>query len=280
MKAKVIDSHVHLDMYTDDELDRILKEGKAEQVDAWITVSKDMESCKRNLAIAQAHPDLVFPCFGLHPEQSLPGDEAQSDLLQWMREHQHVAAAIGEVGLPYFLRMEKQGRGEAFSEEPYLEWLEACIRLAAECQLPLALHAVYEDADQVCDLLEKHSIQRAHFHWYKGSKKTTERMLQNGYMISFNPEVCYEDSAASSVRAYSPDHLMLETDGPWPFEQAFAGHMTAPWMLHAAIDTGAEILGMHKQELYKKLHFNTRQFYLSSRSKWMTSTRSCDNMLP
>lgn len=53
--------------------------------------------------------------------------------------------------------------------------------------MPIILHAVYEDADTVCDLLEKYKVSRAHFHWFKGSDETMKRMMKNGYYISIAP---------------------------------------------------------------------------------------------
>ena len=97
------------------------------------------------------------------------------------------------------------------------------ISFAKSVQKPIILHAVYEDAPLVCHLLEKHSIKKAHFHWFKGDQKTITRMIKNGYFISVTPDVCYEKEIRDLVSFYPLEQMMVETDGPWPFEGPFQG---------------------------------------------------------
>ena len=73
-------------------------------------------------------------------------------LMNWMTNHQTDMIAIGEVGLPYYLR--KESSFSPFPIEGYLERLESFIMLAKKCRKPIVLHAVYDDAPLVCDLLE------------------------------------------------------------------------------------------------------------------------------
>ncbi|WP_338131236.1 TatD family hydrolase [Cohnella rhizosphaerae] len=99
----------------------------------------------------------------------------------------------GEVGLPYYTRTEAEARGEAFDEAPYLAQLDDFVRLAAELDRPIALHAVYEDADKALAILDRRGVRRAHFHWYKGSPETTARLAERGCF--------YLDYARRAVRA-------------------------------------------------------------------------------
>src|SRR5699024_8020682 len=114
------------------------------------------------------------------------------------------------------------------SQEPYIELLTAFIKLAKELNKPVALHAVYDDAPIVCDLLERHSIEHAHFHWFKGDEKTIDRMIDNRYHISVTPDVLYEKRTENLVDAYPLELIMVETDGPWAFEGSFKNKMTHP----------------------------------------------------
>ncbi|SCN29617.1 Protein of unknown function [Bacillus cytotoxicus] len=90
--------------------------------------------------------------------------------------------------------------------------------MAKEYHLPIILHAVYEYADIVCDLLEKHGISYAHFHWFKGSKETMERVIRNGYYISITPNTLYKEKIGSIVSFYPLKYMVIETDGPWEFQ--------------------------------------------------------------
>ena len=78
--------------------------------------------------------------------------------MNWMKENLHEMIAVGEVGLPYYLHKENP-----FPIEGYIQRLETFISFAKRVQKPIILHAVYEDAPLVCDLLEKHSIEKGSF---------------------------------------------------------------------------------------------------------------------
>lgn len=78
-----------------------------------------------------------------------------------------------------------------------IDILDLFIQKAVELDKPVALHAIYDDAPVVCDLLEKHSAAKAHFHWFKGDRKTAERMVGNGYFVSVTPDVLYREKRGS-----------------------------------------------------------------------------------
>jgi TatD DNase family protein len=252
---RIIDSHIHLDRYSDKEISQICR---IPELESLITVSWDLSSCRKNLLLAENFAK-VKPAFGYHPEQEpLPGPEL-AELISWMENHKGDMAAIGEVGLPYYLRQEL---GPSFQgQEPYLEALELFVRKAKEWQLPIILHAIYEDADTVCRLLEKYSIEKAHFHWFKGSSITAERMASNGYFISVTPDVVYEQEIQALVKSYPIGQIMAETDGPWPFEGPFHNQMTSPGMIHHSAAKIADLKGMALPEVYKLLLSNTKNFY-------------------
>src|SRR5690606_40195140 len=89
--------------------------------------------------------------------------------------------AVTEIGLPYYVKTEQ--KLTSFQYNQYIKLLEKFIKLAKEWEKPIVLHAVYEDAPIVCELLEKYFVTKAHFHWFKGDHKTVERLIQNRYHI-------------------------------------------------------------------------------------------------
>src|SRR5262249_667208 len=149
----------------------------------------------------------VKPAFGYHPEQQLPTEQECNELFKWLKEHRYQMAAIGEVGLPYYRRLEGKVSNRDFGA--YLDLLETFIQLAKGWELPIVLHAVYDDAPSVCDLLEKHSITKAHFHWFKGDDRTITRMIENGYYVSVTPDVVYEEEIQRLVKRYPINKLMI-----------------------------------------------------------------------
>ena len=210
----MIDAHIHLDHYEEKEQNEILSSLDENHVEALIAVSFDMESCLKNYELSLVD-SRVKPAFGFHPEQEIPSQNALNELFSWMEQHVDEMVAVGEVGLPYYKKIESE---IPLEYEPYMELLERFVEFAAKWDKPIVLHAVYEDAALACDLLEKHGVTSAHFHWFKGDKAVVERMIRNGYFISITPDVLYEDEIQELVRVYPLEQMMVETDGPWPFE--------------------------------------------------------------
>ncbi|MBP3038420.1 TatD family hydrolase [Bacillaceae bacterium Marseille-Q3522] len=253
----IIDSHIHFDQYEKEEQEQILN-GDA-TVAALISVSFDLSSCKKNIALSKQY-DKVYCAFGYHPEQKVLSDSGIQELFSWMEDHRTEMTAIGEVGLPYYTRTGSQEKA-AFDQGPYLELLEEFIKKAGGWKKPIVLHAVYDDAPAACDLLEKHSLVRAHFHWFKGDQQTIARMIANGYFISVTPDVVYEEEIKQLVKTFPLQQMMVETDGPWPFEGPFQGKKTTPSMIHTSIKTIAAIKKLPVEEVYKTLYENTINFY-------------------
>ncbi|UOQ86421.1 TatD family hydrolase [Gracilibacillus salinarum] len=249
----MIDSHIHLDWYKEEEQKQILM---SNSIQGLIAVSSDLESCRRVAELADQNR-LVFPAFGWHPEQPLPHKKELQMIFQLIRERADQIVAIGEVGLPYYSKKENP----ALPIDSYLSILERFIIIAKELHLPIVLHAVYEDADIVCDLLEKHHMESAHFHWFKGSAATMNRMIDNGYYISITPDCLYEEEIQQIIQYYPLQLMMIETDGPWPFEGPFAGHMTHPEMMKNSLDIIAAIKQLPLDEVEETIERNTRTFY-------------------
>lgn len=253
---KMIDAHIHLDHYQDVEISDIIENSPL--IDLLLSVSFDLESCKRNRTLSRKYSK-VRSAFGYHPEQAMPTDEQLSDLLTWMDHHRTEMIAIGEVGLPYYLRLEQKISKQAYGQ--YIELLEAFIQRAKQWEKPIVLHAVYDDAPIVCNLLEKYSITAAHFHWFKGDVKTINRMIENKYFISVTPDVVYEEEIQQLVHSYPLEQMMVETDGPWPFEGPFQGEITHPNMMLESIGIIAKIKKISKEKASSTLLQNTQSFF-------------------
>ncbi|MCM3766980.1 TatD family hydrolase [Neobacillus niacini] len=252
----MIDSHIHLDKYKDLEITTILTD--VDWLEAMLSVSTDLQSCLRNLELSRKDQK-VKPAFGFHPEQSLPTEIELNKLLEWITKYRTEMIAVGEVGLPYYMRMDQKVSKAQYGQ--YIDLLEMFIQLARQWDKPIVLHAVYDDAPIVCDLLEKHSMKNAHFHWFKGDTKTMERMIRNGYSISITPEIVYKEKIQRLIEAYPLELIMVETDGPWPFEGPFTGKMTHPKMMKESILSIAKIKNLPETEVADRILEHTKSFY-------------------
>lgn len=257
----MIDAHIHLDQYEEATIDRIINNLQPSGIGGLISVSTNLESSKANLTLAKQYPGIVHPAFGFHPENPLPSQEDISRLLSWMKLHVDNMIAVGEIGLPYYLRRQSAKEGSSINMNAYIQLLEQFLSFAKRHDKPVILHAVYEDADLACDLLKHYDIRKAHFHWFKGTQQTAQRMAEQGYYISFTPDLLYEAEIIELAHTYPASQVMVETDGPWPFKGIFEGQLTQPSMVLHVADAWAAIRAIDPEEACLRLRENTRCFY-------------------
>ncbi|MEK4593890.1 TatD family hydrolase [Bacillus sp. FSL R9-9497] len=251
---KWIDSHIHVDQYKDEEKNRLLKEVEnSNEIKGLIAVSMNYQSCKETLSLAKKYP-FIYPAIGFHPEQQIHKEECEQ-IYKLIEQNAEEIVAIGEVGLPYYLRKED----ESIAVDSYIAVLKKFIELASKYNLPIILHAVYEDADTVCDLLEKYKVSRAHFHWFKGSDETMKRMMKNGYYISITPDVLHKEKIRKIVSYYPLEYMMVETDGPWEFQDDV---MTHPRMIRDVLKEISVIKNISVDQVAETTYENTIRFYL------------------
>lgn len=122
----LIDAHIHLDQYEEHEIPLLLEEAKHV-----IAVSTDLESCHKTFTLSRIYSK-VKAAYGFHPEQTLPSSEEEEVIFRWIRLHADKMVAVGEVGLPYYLKQEKD-----VDYTPYISLLERFIVLAKELKSQL-----------------------------------------------------------------------------------------------------------------------------------------------
>jgi TatD DNase family protein len=248
------DAHIHLDKYSDQEIAEILHDPFLEGV---LAVSMDLPSSQRTLSLKQRNPQKVSIACGFHPEQEI---QDCTPLINWIIKHADEIDAIGEIGLPYYLRQEAEKVGRNFPSESYQKLLATFLELAKELNKPVVLHAVYEDARVACDLLEKYGIEKAHFHWIKTDQETLQRMAEQQYYISFTPDLLYKKKTMDIAAAYPLSLILVETDGPWSFEGPFAKCSTTPRLLPKVIEKLASLRRLPVSELEAILQQNIQRF--------------------
>lgn len=203
----LFDSHIHLDQFRDGEIERILL---SPQLSGVLAVATDLASCERLLALKHRYPKLHIAA-GFHPEQPLPSEPEQLALLDWIAKNHANLTACGEVGLPHYLKRENP----SLDYQPYINLFEQFIITAKRYDLPLNLHIVYEDTAIALELLNKHQIPKAQFHWFKASPPMLEKLLATPYFISLTPDILTNPKTRQVARQCPLERLLIETDAPW-----------------------------------------------------------------
>lgn len=108
-------------------------------IEALLSASFDLESCKRNLQLSRKFQK-VKPVFGFHPEQSLPTENKLRMLIEWMFQHRTEMIDVGEVGLPYYLRKDQKVSELQYGQ--YIEHLEKFMEMAKKWDKPITFYYV------------------------------------------------------------------------------------------------------------------------------------------
>ncbi|MED0678475.1 TatD family hydrolase [Aneurinibacillus thermoaerophilus] len=251
----LIDAHIHLDQYSDTELDKCIPEWQAARVGAVIAVSMNLASAHRTLELKKRYPDFVYAAIGYHPEQPFPHPAEIEEIFSLIKQEKEKLCAIGEVGLPYY-----SPHAGAWAEA-YGELLGQFAALAAETDLPLVLHAVHDKAEPALEIILAQGVCKAHFHWLKAPDDVIDRIIRCGYYISLTPEVCYRKRDQRLALRVPLSGLLLETDGPWPHSGPFTGKRTTPLFLRDSVATVAALRGLAFAEVAASSTRATQKLY-------------------
>jgi TatD DNase family protein len=250
----LFDAHIHLEQYQNlgDEIDR----WKIAGASGVLAVSNDLASSYRTLELQIKYPDFVHTAVGYHPERPLP---TEADFLEWqtlLTTERDKITAIGEIGLPHYA-LERLPH----SLDHYIDFLSRCLDIAHHEDLPVVLHAVHEKAMIVYELLQKHHINAAHFHWLKAPLDVLDLIFNAGYYVSVTPEICYRIRDQQLASLVPPSQLLIETDGPWQFDHQFKNQLTTPLLLRDIIHKLSDLKGLSWNQIQRETVNNTIRCY-------------------
>lgn len=256
--SRYFDAHLHLDQYDPDQLDRLIDEWQSAGIKGALCVSSDLSSAYQTLELQRKYDGFVCAALGVHPERPLPSETEMEELCSLIKQERRNIFAIGEVGLPYYIYREPN----PVEPPPYplaVERFERFCALANQLRLPILAHAVHDQASVAYRLLRKHQIDRAHFHWLKAPAETIDRIVQAGYFISLTPEVCYRERDRQLAKRVPLTQLLVETDGPWPYDGPFKDHPTTPLLLLETVAAIANVKNVSAERVIESCYQNVQR---------------------
>ena len=247
----IIDSHAHYNnnaykkpfrYLSYDKEGYILKEGELSQliqemVDANIPYSIEpgvsLQSCEEVLQLSAEYPERIFPAIGIHPTRSI--------FEKWSDRYKLAAyantpgvIAIGEIGLDYHYKREKQHRLKQHL------WFIYQLNLAWKMKLPVILH-VRDAHDDALRILKWHPARKLGgvIHCFYGSKEIAEQYLKLGYHFGIGGSVLQLEERAKNLWEAIPhiplNRILVETDAP--FILPYCKDVIQPKLLRRARNT-------------------------------------------
>jgi TatD DNase family protein len=233
---RLIDTHIHLTSPRYADLPGLVTRAQQAGIAGVVAAAVDEASSYQVLALRETFPSFVLAGLGVHPERQI-GDDETARVIALIHQERSRLVAIAEVGLPWYSIRERADRNELIAAgEPRLRRF---LRVARELDLAVVLHAPHNTAERALSLLT----------------------VEQGYYISVTPETCYRQRDQELVTAVPLSNLVIETDGPWPYNGEFEQHPTEPTFLARVVDAVARLKGVTPTEVGHMVTQNTRRLF-------------------
>lgn len=246
----MIDTHVHIcDESFDEDRDEVIRRAAAAGVRRMIAVGETLEDARRNLELAEIHPELSAAA-GLYPVDA--DRHAAEKMHEFIRKNRDRLAAIGEVGLDFRMARDDEDK------KRQKDILEGFAALSLELDLPLNIHSRSAGRHAV-ELLLAAGAKRVQLHAFDGKAGAAMPAADAGYFFSVPPSVVRSRQKQKLVRRLPLSCLLLETDSPVlgpdpekrnePVNCKVALEAVA-WLKDISIDQAAEALYANTLRLY------------------------------
>ena len=252
----LIDSHCHLDYFSDSDLPLVLARAAEAGIGEMVTIGTTLAQSQTLPAMAMLQPNL-WCTVGVHPHHAAEAPIPEPETLAAMTDHPRVIG-IGESGLDYFY--DKAPRDIQAAN------FRAHIRGARLAGLPLSIHA--RDAeDDIAAILREETERGGTFafllHCFSSTRALAEAALALGGFVSFSGILTFPKSNAlrEIARDVPADRLLVETDAPYLAPVPFRGKRNEPaWVAHTA-RVLADVRGMTPDALADLTTANFRRLF-------------------
>lgn len=234
----LVDSHCHLDHFSDDEADALVARARAAGVVEMVTIGTRLERSEEMRRIADRHAG-VWCTVGVHPENAGERPVPTPEAIIAETAHPKVIG-IGESGLDYFHETAPRAVQQAS--------FRAHIAAARETGLPLAIHARAADDDVLAMLREEHARGAFPFllHCFSSGRALAEGALALGGYVSFSGILTFPKS--QELRDIARDvpraRLLVETDSPYLAPVPYRGKRNEPGYVAHTAAVLAQVHGM------------------------------------
>ncbi|XP_008300034.1 putative deoxyribonuclease tatdn3 [Stegastes partitus] len=217
MENGFVDCHCHMSAREfEEDLEDVIKRAREAGIKTLVAVTEEVGEFARVLQLQDSYPDLVVPCFGIHPLQASGGPEQRSvkpqDLdaaLPQFYDHRERLVAIGEIGLDFtpWCAPTQQDRDDQMNV--FIKQLN----IAKELDLPVNVHS-RSAAKVTIETMRQQGISRALLHNFAGKPSVALEGVKAGYLFSFPPAVCSSQQRNKLIKQIPLEHICLETDSP------------------------------------------------------------------
>ncbi|HXA25368.1 MAG TPA: TatD family hydrolase [Acetobacteraceae bacterium] len=252
----LIDSHCHLDYFSEAERTDVLARAAAAGVREVVTIGTTLTQSRLLPALASVQPN-VWCTVGVHPHHAAEDPIPAPEAIAAMTDHPRVIG-IGESGLDYFYdRAPRDVQQDSFRTH---------IRAARLTGLPLAIHARDADSD-IAQILQDEDDTGGKFdfllHCFSSSRTLAEAAVSMGGYVSFSGILTFPKSNVlrEIARDLPADRLLVETDAPYLAPVPFRGKRNEPRHVTHTAKVLAAVRGLEPEALADLTTENFRRLF-------------------
>jgi TatD DNase family protein len=233
----MLDSHFHLDRFPQPE--NLASEAASRGV--FVIGVTNLPSHFEAGCVHARHLKRFRLAVGLHPL-------AKCD---WQREIEVMENAlrktsfVGEIGLDF----SRHGKSTAKIQ---MERFRAVLTRVRGRRKFITLHSRGAE-ETVLEMLAEFGVSNAVFHWYTGSLRTLDRILEAGHFLSANPAMVDTEKGQAVIGRVPQDRLLTETDGPHVLVD---GRPALPWHVGLVEDFVGRLWGRSPREVRSQVWRN------------------------
>ena len=281
------DSHSHISGFEilNRNISKVISLAEKNQIVGIVDSGIDNKTSSKAIELSKKYPDLIYAMAGLHPEIFIPGsdlfvkdfniEEEFHKITQLIKQNVKFVKAIGECGLDfYWLGIKHSANSHQLTareiekvKNKQKKLFKLHIELAQEVDLPLVIHSRGAE-DEALEILinSEGNKQEALFHSFTGGIKTAEKILQNGFYISFNGILTFPK--AEEVRdvfkfAWQnyPEQILSETDAPYLAPESKRGETAYPSDVVEIVNKMSDLAGEEPFVVASQILQNSFRFF-------------------
>ena len=246
----IIDSHMHLDNYHNEDIKRVIEEINNYKIFT-LNVSMNLEGYLKSKQIAGDN-NYIVNCMGIHPWEAYKYCDKLNSLDKYIDE----SPAIGEVGLDLFWIKDKS----LFSKQRKV--LNYFLEKASIQEKVVNLHTKGAEKE-ILDKIIEYRLINPIIHWYSGPEKLINKYIEAGAYFTVSVEVMYSEKIKSVLKRIPNDRLLLETDNPggslW-----LTNKTGYPSLIHDVAEAVAKFKNVKKSKIIESNLENFKRVFFSS----------------
>ncbi|MBR2525025.1 TatD family hydrolase [bacterium] len=254
MQNYFIDTHSHIDMIEDIELETIIKNANENGIKKIIIPSADESSFEPVLKICEKYEN-VFCMLGVFPQEAQKWNEKTADTILTLAKNNRKVIGIGEIGLDYywdtsFVELQK----DIFIKQ---------IEIANELNLPFAVHDREAHKDTFDIITRYNKGSDVLLHCFSGSVEFARECIKEGFYLALGGVVTFKNAKKMKEVAMDIplDRLMLETDAPYLTPVPHRGKTNEPKYIPLIAQEIANLRGIEVEEVAKQTTLNAEKVF-------------------